>query len=286
MAGRRTLAREVTATGVALHAGVASKMKLCPAAAGTGIVFRRSDFVAAAPIPALWSSVSDTRLGTVLKGADDASVAVVEHLLAAFAGACIDDCLVEVNGPELPAMEGDALSFLELVDQAGTREQAGSRESIRVLKPVEVEAGQARARLLPAARFEISCEIDFQSRVIGRQSFELAVTEESFRREIAPARTFGFLDEGEKLQAMGYGRGASLENTLVIDKDRLVNPGLQRFPDEFVRHKILDAIGDMMLAGAPLIARYEGRRPNHSLNNALLRALFADASNYELQPSP
>ncbi len=281
MAGRRTLARDVTATGVALHAGVAAKMTLLPAAAGTGIVFRRSDFEGSAQIPALWSSVSDTRLGTVLKGYGGASVAVVEHLLAAFAGACIDDCIVEIDGPELPAMGGDALSFLELVDRAGICEQAGAREAIRVVKPVEVEAGPSRARLLPAVRFEISCEIDFQSRAIGRQSFELAVTEESFRREIAPARTFGFLDEGEKLQAMGYGRGASLENTLVIDKDRLVNPGLQRFADEFVRHKILDAIGDLMLAGSPLLARYEGRRPSHTLNNALLRAVFADASNYE-----
>jgi UDP-3-O-[3-hydroxymyristoyl] N-acetylglucosamine deacetylase len=281
MAVRRTLAREVSATGVALHAGVAARMKLLPAAAGTGIVFRRSDFEGAAPIPALWSSVSDTRLGTVLKGETGAIVAVVEHLLAAFAGARIDDCIVEVSGPEMPAMGGDALSFLELIEMAGTREQAGAREFIRVLKPVEVESGLARARFLPAARFEIACEIDFQSRAIGRQSYELALTEESFRREIAPARTFGFLDEGEKLQAMGYGRGASLENTLVIDKDRLVNPGLQRFRDEFVRHKILDVIGDLMLAGAPLIARYEGRRSSHTLNNALLRALFADASNYE-----
>ena len=281
MAGRFTLVREVAAVGVALHAGVAARMKIGPAAAGTGIVFRRSDVSGSAPIPALWSSVADTRLGTVLKGEDGASVAVVEHLLAALAGAGIDDCAVEVDGPELPAMDGDAASFLQLIDRAGVCEQEGVRSFIRVAKRVFVESGTASAALMPSAKTELYCEIDFASRAIGRQSFEIAFTPENFRHEIAPARTFGFLDEAEKLRAMGYGRGANLDNTLVIDKDVLMNAEKRRFTDEFVRHKILDAIGDLTLAGAPLLARYEGRRPSHTLNNQLLRALFSDSGNYE-----
>ena len=280
MTGRFTLAREVHAEGTALHAGVAVKMRMLPAAAGTGIVFRRGDFPGK-DIKAAWSSVAETRLGTVLEGAGGARVAVVEHCLAAFYGAGIDDCLIEVSGPELPALDGDSASFLKLLDRAGKREQMGARPFLRVTKSVEAASGGAHAALMPCEAFELSCEIDFSSRAIGRQSYGLTLTEESFRREIAPARTFGFLEEAEKLRAMGLARGAGLGNTLVIDGDILVNAYMRRFPDEFVRHKILDAIGDLSLCGAPLLARYEGRRPSHTLNNQLLRTLFADPGNYE-----
>jgi UDP-3-O-[3-hydroxymyristoyl] N-acetylglucosamine deacetylase len=282
MAGRRTLAREVSVEGVALHAGVPARLKLCPAVAGTGLVFRRSDLPGRAGIPALWSQVAETRLGTELRGADGASVAVVEHLLAALSGAEIDDCMIEVDGPEPPALDGDAFAFLQIIDWACVREQAGARAHLRVKRPVAVESEAASARLLPSTRCEYECEIDFASRAIGRQNFAFVFTPENFRREIAPARTFGFIEEAEKLRSLGYGRGASLENTLVIDKDVLVNPAQRRFPDEFVRHKILDAIGDLALAGAPIIARYQGRRPSHALNNVLLHALFSDSANYEL----
>jgi UDP-3-O-[3-hydroxymyristoyl] N-acetylglucosamine deacetylase len=285
MAGRVTLAREVFAQGVALHAGVAVTMRLMPAAADTGLVFRRTG-IAGDAIAALWPSVSETRLGTVLKGKTGASVAVVEHCLAALYGAGIDDCLIEVDGPELPALDGDAASFLALLDRAGKREQEGARRFLRVVRKVEVASGESRAALLPCEAFELYCEIDFESRAIGRQSFGLTLTEDSFRHQIAPARTFGFLDEAEKLRAMGLARGASLENTLVIDGDRLVNAHLKRFSDEFVRHKILDTIGDLALAGAPLLARYEATRPSHTLNNRLLAALFAEPGNYEYAAGP
>ena len=286
MAGRRTLAREVSVEGVTLHGGVSARMKLGPAAAGTGIVFRRSDFLNAVPIQALWSHVSETRLGTVLKGADGASIAVVEHLLAALSGLGIDDCDIAVDQPELPALDGDALSFVALIDSAGIREQSGSRSMLRLRQPVTVELGAASARLLPSEQTEIVCDIDFDSAVIGRQSFALIFTAENFRKDIAPARTFGFLKDAEEWRRLGFARGANLQNTLVIDKDSLVNAGLQRFDDEFVRHKILDAIGDLALAGAPLLARYEGRRPSHALNNALLRALFANPENYVVTVGP
>lgn len=281
MAGRRTLASAVAATGVALHAGVPVTMRMNPAAAGTGIVFRRGDVSGSAPIVALWSNVSETKLGTVL-GSGGVTVAVIEHLMAALAGAAIDDCLIDIDGPEPPILDGDALSYLRLIDEAGTREAGGQRQTIRVLRPVTASAGDADVKLLPAPACAFFFEIDFKSAAIGRQSFTLAFSPENFRREIAPARTFGALDEAEALRAAGFARGASLDNTLVLDGDTLMNPQLSRFKDEFVRHKILDAIGDMKLAGAPLQGRFEGRRSSHALNNALLRALFADPANYEV----
>jgi UDP-3-O-[3-hydroxymyristoyl] N-acetylglucosamine deacetylase len=280
---RRTLAGEVVADGIALHAGSRAQMWLRPAAPETGIVFRRRDVSGSAPIPALWSNVSETRLGTVISGADGASVAVIEHVMAALAGADIHDCAIEVDGPEPPILDGDALSYLERLDRVGTAEQPGRLHELHVLRPVEVAAGEARCRLLPASRAEYGFEISFESRAVGRQSFSFAFTPEAFRREIAPARTFGFLAEAEQLRAAGLARGADLANTLVIDGDRLVNESLRRFPDEFVRHKILDAIGDLKLAGMPVIGRFEGVRSSHALNNALLRALFADRENYAVR---
>jgi UDP-3-O-[3-hydroxymyristoyl] N-acetylglucosamine deacetylase len=281
MAKRRTLAAEVFAEGVTLHAGVPVHMRLAPAAAGTGIQFRRSDLPGSLPIPARWSNVAGTILGTVLRGVDGVSVGVVEHLLSALSGLFIDDCLVEIDGPEPPILDGDALSFVALIDAAGTCETEQSREAIHVRKPVEVGSDFAGARLLPASAPEFFFEIEFPSAAIGRQTFEYQATEANFRRDIAPARTFGFLHEAEELRKRGYGRGADLTNTLVIDGERLLNPELLRFADEFVRHKILDAIGDLKLAGAPLLARFEGRKSSHALNNALLRALFADTESYE-----
>ena len=284
MAIRRTLAREVSATGVTLHAGVPVQMRLLPDAAGAGIRFRRIDVLGSQPVEALWSNVTETRLGTVLTGPDGVSVGVVEHLLAALAGADLDDCLIELDGPEPPILDGDALSFLDVIDRAGVQEAPGDRQAIRVLRLVEVEAGQSRVALRTASEPHFQAEIDFTSAVIGRQEFAVAFTPDNFRREIAPARTFGFFHEAEQLRKAGYSRGADLSNTLVIDGDRLMNPEILRFPDEFVRHKILDAVGDMKLAGAALLARYEGRRSSHTLNNALLRALFADPANYEILP--
>lgn len=281
MEGRRTLASEVAATGVALHAGVPVQMRMQPAAAETGIVFRRGDLSGSPSIEALWSNVSQTRLGTVLSSGG-VSVAVVEHLMAALAGAGIDDCLIEIDGPEPPILDGDALSYLRLIDQAGSREAAAPRQTIRVIRPVEIDLDGASVKLLPASVAEFSFEIDFKSAAIGRQSFACVLTPENFRREIAPARTFGFYEQAEAMRAAGFGRGADLKNTLVVDGDALMNPELSRYSDEFVRHKILDAIGDMKLAGAPLQARFEGRRSSHALNNAALRTLFADPANYAL----
>ena len=285
MAARRTLAREVFAEGVTLHAGVPVHLRLAPASPGAGIKFHRTDVPGAGWIEAIWSNVSDARLGTMLGPSDGTGVGVVEHLLAALSGAEIDDCLIELDAPEPPILDGDALSFLRLIDTAGVRENGGAREAIHVRKEVAVSAGASRARLLPALQPEFAFEIEFASAAIRSQSFVCVLNAEVFRRDIAPARTFGFLHEAEQLRRAGYGRGADLQNTLVIDGDRLMNPELLRFPDEFVRHKILDAIGDLKLAGAPLIGRFEGHRSSHALDNALLRALFADATNFTRGPA-
>ena len=284
MAERHTLAREVSVQGVTLHSGVPSHLRLRPAEPDTGIVFQRADLKGSAPIPALWSSVVETRLGTVLCGPDGATVGVVEHLMSALSGAEIDDCTIEVEGPEPPILDGDALSFLIAIDEAGRCAQ-GTRDAIRLDRPIEVGSASASAKLLPAERPEFTFEIEFPTAVIGRQEFTCVLDRETFRREIAPARTFGFLEEAEQLRAAGFGRGADLTNTLVIDGDRLMNASLQRYKDEFVRHKILDAVGDLKLAGLPIIARFEGRKSSHALNNQLLRTLFADPTNYCIGPA-
>ncbi|HWY63586.1 MAG TPA: UDP-3-O-acyl-N-acetylglucosamine deacetylase [Rhizomicrobium sp.] len=275
---RRTLAHPVTASGTALHSGVPVTMTLSPAATGSGIIFRRADLNI--DIPARYDLVSETRLGTVI-GSGSAKVGVVEHLMAAAAGLEIDDLLVSLDGPEPPILDGDALSYLTLLESGGAAEQTQARLAIKVLKPVMVESGEARASLLPDEALSYSYELSFP--VIGEQYYAFAFSRAGFKAEIAPARTFGFLNELEALNKMDLAKGASLANTLALDASGVVNHERQRFADEFVRHKILDAMGDMALAGAPLIARFEGRRSGHATNNALLRALFADSRNYELR---
>jgi len=274
---RATIAREITATGTALHAGGTVRMTLSPAPPGAGVIFSRTDTARA--VPARWDLVGETRLGTVIE-LDGASVAVVEHLMAAVAGAQIDDLFVALDGPEPPILDGDSLSYLSLLHTAGRREQAMPRRALKVLRAVTAGDDKARATLLPAEALSFHFEISFPTAAIGTQRFELAFSRESFARDIAPARTFGFVKELDYLKSIDRGHGASLENTLAIDGDTVLNRDLMRFRDEFVRHKILDAIGDMALAGAPLIARFEGVRSGHGINNALLRALYADPANY------
>jgi UDP-3-O-[3-hydroxymyristoyl] N-acetylglucosamine deacetylase len=279
MTERRTLANEITAEGVALHAGVRTRLRFLPAPPGSGIVFHRLDD--SAIIPARWDHVSPEPLNTVLtKGGK--TIRLVEHVMAALAGAEIDDCRIEVEGPEPPILDGAALAWLELLDRAGPRMHGGKREAIRVRAAVEASEGEAHVKLSPAARSEFAFEVEFPE--TGRQTVDWVFTRETFRTEIAPARTFGRIEDREKYAAAGYGRGADLTNTLVFQGGKLMNAGAQRFPDEFVRHKVLDAVGDLYLSGYPIVGRFEGYRSSHRLNNALLRALFADPANYEIVP--
>ena len=279
MSTRRTLAREIAADGTALHAGGTVHMVLSPAASGSGVVFRRSD-KANAEVKANYANVTETNLGTVIS-AGDVKIGVIEHLMAAVAGAGIDDLLVTLDGPEPPILDGDALSYFTLLELTGFKDQPGAKRAIKVTRPVKVAIRDASITLNPADAPEYSYDLDYSNtKAIGKQFFSIKFTRDNFAREIAPARTFGFMHELEMLNKMGLGRGASLQNTLAIEGDNIVNKDLMRFADEFVRHKILDAIGDMALAGAPLIARFHGVKSGHATNNAVLRALFADPANY------
>ncbi|HUO98894.1 MAG TPA: UDP-3-O-acyl-N-acetylglucosamine deacetylase [Rhizomicrobium sp.] len=284
MTKRRTIAREIACEGTALHAGTQVRMLLAPAAASTGVVFLRSD-LDGARVPARYDTVSETTLGTTIESGR-AAVSVVEHLMAAIAGSAIDDLMVIVDGPEPPVLDGDALSFMDLIDAAGVKEHEAERQAIKVLRRVEVTHNGSSVALVPAPTASFTFEIVFPSAAIGRQTFSLEFTPETFRREIAPARTFGDIAQLEALKQMDRGHGASLHNTLAIDGDRVLNADIMRFKDEFVRHKILDAVGDMALAGAPLIARFEGVKSGHALNNTALRTLFADSANYRLVTAP
>jgi UDP-3-O-[3-hydroxymyristoyl] N-acetylglucosamine deacetylase len=281
---RRTLAKDITAEGIALHAGKPVRMTLSPGAAGSGIVFRRTD-LDGAEVAARYDLVTETNLGTVIsitEGDEKISIGVIEHLMSAVAGAEIDDMVVSLDGPDPPILCGDALSYFRLLEAAGTTEIPGTRHAIKVARPVEIAIKDARITLSPSDAPEYSYDLDYSNtKAIGRQSYALRLTRESFAREIAPARTFGFVHELDYLKSIDRGHGASLENTLAIEGDTVLNRDLMRFPDEFVRHKILDAIGDMALAGAPLIARFHGVKSGHATNNAVLRALFADPLNYE-----
>ena len=279
MTGRRTLAREANAEGCALHAGVRSRITFHPAEPNTSIVFRR----AGVDIPALWKHVApDERLNTCLTK-DGTTIKLVEHVMAALAGAEIDDCMVEVDGPEPPILDGAALAFLGVLDGAGIRDNGGTRHHCIVRRAVEVSEGSARARLSPDVGRAFRFEIEFPE--TGRQTIDWVFSSATFRSEIAPARTFGKMEDRDAYAKAGYGRGADLTNTLVFEKGELINKDTQRFPDEFVRHKVLDAIGDLALAGMPIVGRFEGCRSSHRLNAMLLAALFADPANHEIGPA-
>ncbi len=276
---QRTLKTSIGCTGIGLHSGAKVTMVLHPADADTGIRFRRTDIAGkGAVIPALWSNVGDTRMNTSLVNDDGVQVGTVEHLMSALAGSGVDNCVIDINGPEVPVMDGSAAPFLFLVECAGTVEQEAPRRAIRVLKRVSVSDGGKTATLSPAAGCTLRFEIDFASKAISRQEFTVSLTRGSFKSEISRARTFGFEQEVAMLRAAGLARGGSLDNAVVIDSTgtKVLNDDGLRYGDEFVRHKILDAVGDLFLAGAPFIGDFHGVRSGHALNNQLLRALFAD----------
>jgi UDP-3-O-[3-hydroxymyristoyl] N-acetylglucosamine deacetylase len=276
---QHTLATAVQFQGVGIHTGLQVCGRIEPARPETGICFIRTDVADCDPeIRARAECVSETRLGTVLANADRVSVSTVEHLMAALSGLAIDNAVVFIDGPEVPIMDGSSAPFVDLLDRAGRRLQARPRRYVEILEPVVVENGDKRAALVPAAGFEVAFEILFDDPAIGRQSLDLAVDEAAFRNELAEARTFGFLSEVEALRAAGLARGGSMDNVVVIDRGAILNPGGLRRRDEFVRHKMIDAIGDMALLGGPIRGRYEGRYAGHAMNNALARALLARPS--------
>ncbi len=275
MARQQTIHGATTLEGVGIHTGAPAKVRLLPATANTGIVFLRTDFEAGdARIVAHADNVTATGLGTTLRNGAGAEIATVEHILAACAGLGVDNLQVAVDGPEMPILDGSAAPFVDLLLAAGIKPQTAPRRVIRMRETVAVEVGSKRAALEPALASEFEVTIRFADPSIGVQRRSFVNSPETFLEEIAQARTFGFLSDVDRLRAAGRGRGASLDNTVVIDAGRVMNPEGVRFKDEFVRHKILDAIGDLMLAGAPILGRYVADQPGHGLNAALVRALL------------
>jgi UDP-3-O-[3-hydroxymyristoyl] N-acetylglucosamine deacetylase len=280
---QHTLAGPAICAGVGVHSGERARISIRPAPAGSGIVFVRTDLDRDNRVPVSAEAVTQTRLCTVIANDAGVTVATIEHLMAALAALEVDNAVIEVDGPEVPIMDGSALPFVQLLDRAGRRRQEAERRFIEILQPVEVIDGDKTVRLTPADRFEMAFEIAFPTKAIGRQRVDLHVTEESFRRELADCRTFGFLAEVQALREAGLARGGSLENAVVIDGDRILNPEGLRRPDEFVRHKALDAVGDLYVLGAPLLGRFEGIYAGHALNNLLCRALLAQPRAWRLR---
>jgi UDP-3-O-[3-hydroxymyristoyl] N-acetylglucosamine deacetylase len=270
------LRQAVGLAGIGLHSGATVSLMLRPAPADHGIVFQRSDIPGpAGRIPARWDMVSGARLCTRIGTAAGASVATVEHLMAALAGTGVHNALVEIDGPEVPILDGSAAPFARAILAAGRAAQGVPVRVLRILEPVEVADGMARARLEPAEGLQIVFAIDFPAPAVGRQARALDLANGAFLRELADSRTFAMAAEIAGLRAAGLVRGGSLENAVVFDGDRVLTPGGLRHPDEPVRHKMLDALGDLALAGGPVIGRYTGQRAGHALTNALLRAVFA-----------
>jgi UDP-3-O-[3-hydroxymyristoyl] N-acetylglucosamine deacetylase len=262
--------------GVGLHSGRPARLRISPASAHYGIWFKRTDLRGIdALIPARWDAVADTRLSTLLANRDGATVGTVEHVMAALAGLGVDNALIEIDGPEVPILDGSSRPFVEAIVAAGVAPLEGERRCIRILKPIEVVDGDRMARLEPSERFELDLGIDFEAEAIGHQTVRLALGPGDFRRELAACRTFCLLSEIEAMRANGLARGGSLDNAVVVDGAEVLNPEGLRRRDEFVRHKALDAVGDLALAGAPIVGRHVARRSGHEMTNRLLRALFA-----------
>jgi len=284
-----TLRNSATVSGIGVHSGLPVTLTLHPAEANSGIVFTRcgSDGQRDRELAADYRAVTATEFATVLGDADGPAISTTEHVLAALHGLGVDNAVVEVDGPEVPIMDGSAEPFVAAIDQAGIAPLPVPRRCIKVLKPMRVGRNGSYAELRPHGRsLRIEAEIDFDHPLIGHQTFAIDVEPDSFRRELARARTFGFMRDVAKLWSAGYALGASFENTVVVAESRVLNAEGVRFPDEFVRHKAVDAIGDLALAGAPLIGAYRTVRGGHKLNHAMVTALMADRSAWDYVEMP
>lgn len=288
-AKQTTLRDEVSVTGVGVHSGRNVTLALLPADDDAGIVFRRVDAEGKIErqVRADVRAVTATEFATVLGDSTGPLCSTAEHLLAALRGLQVDNVIVEIDGPEVPIMDGSAMPFVEALDQAGLTDRALPRRFIEVIKTVQVVKDKSFGELRPYEHgFRVEAEIEFDHPLIGKQTLDVDLTPDTFRNEIARARTFGFMKDVSKLWSAGYALGASIENTLVISEDRVLNPDGLRYADEFVRHKALDAIGDLALAGLPLIGAYKTVRGGHKLNNAVLTALMNNTAAWRVVEAP
>lgn len=289
-AGKQTTLRtraELIGNGV--HSGISASLSISPAPAGTGVVFIRTlEDGTEREIRVTPHAVAATEFATVLGDASGALVSTVEHILASLYGLGVDNAVVEVSGPEVPILDGSAAQFVDAIEQAGIVELKAPRRYLRILKPIGVTSGSSYGELRPYDRgFRLEVEIDFAHTLVGRQAIAFDMDASVFRRELSRARTFGFVRDVTRLWGAGYALGATFENTLVVAEERILNPGGLRYPDEFVRHKALDAMGDLALAGMPIIGAYRSIRGGHRLNHAVLCALLSDRSAWAVEtPQP
>ncbi|MGO1120214.1 UDP-3-O-acyl-N-acetylglucosamine deacetylase [Rhodovibrionaceae bacterium A322] len=280
---QRTLKNAIHCSGVGVHSGEKVTMTLRPAEADSGIVFRRTDLDGQPEIKASWETAVEAPLCTLLVDGTT-KISTIEHLMSALVGCGIDNAVVELDAEEVPIMDGSAAPFVFLIECAGSRELSTPRKALRILKEVSVSEPSRSASLSPADDYELRFEIEFDNPVVGQQVIETQVDPVSYKRDISRARTFGFRHEVEQMRAAGLGRGGSLDNAIVIDGDDIMNEGGLRYDDEFVRHKALDAIGDLYMAGGSLLGRFEGYKAGHALTLRLLKALFAQEDAYEWVP--
>jgi UDP-3-O-[3-hydroxymyristoyl] N-acetylglucosamine deacetylase len=287
MMKQRTIATPIKTVGIGLHSGRKVTLSIKPSPVNSGILFVRVDTPEQSVVPASALAVCDTRLASVIQK-DGVRVSTVEHLLSACAGLGLDNLLIELDGEEVPIMDGSAASFLFLMESAGIAEQEAQRQFLVIKKRIEVREGDKLARLEPFFGYKLDFTIDFKHPAVDKtgQRFIVDFAEHVYRSEIGRARTFGFAHEVEALREMGLARGGSLDNAIVLDEHRILNNEELRYEDEFVRHKILDAIGDLYLVGHPIIGSYVAQKSGHALNNALLRKLLEDPSSYEISTFP
>ena len=280
---QKTIANSVSCQGIGIHSGTLVSLTLRPAVVGSGITFIRTD-LGGIEVKASWKTVVDTRLCTTIGNSQGVTVSTIEHLMAALAASGIDNIRVEINGSELPILDGSAQPFVSLVEEAGVQDQRAPRQVIRILKTITVTEGDRKASLSPAPYYEIEVDFDFAGRTaLAPQNLIFRPLEEDFAEEISSARTFGLLEDAEKVWAMGFSKGASLENTLVYDGMDVMNEDGLRFDDECARHKVLDALGDLHLAGGLILGKFHGVRTGHGLHHRLLLALFADPTAWGIE---
>jgi UDP-3-O-[3-hydroxymyristoyl] N-acetylglucosamine deacetylase len=281
-----SLADQITLTGIGVHSGKPASITLVPADAGTGIIFQRTDVDGAAEIRATWQEVTQTSLQTVLGNPGENGMSTVEHLMAALHGLGVDNLIIEIDGPEMPIMDGSSADFVDAIDQVGLKRLDRGRRYLRIKKPVRVDNGGAWCELLPYNGSHFDITIEFDTPLIGRQRFASDMSPEVFRTELSRARTFGNVKDVEQLWKMGFALGSSLENSVAISEDKVLNPEGTRWTDEFVRHKALDAVGDLSLAGLPILGMYRSYKGGHKMNHSVLVKLFQDKDAYEIVEAP
>ncbi len=278
---QQTISEPIHISGIGLHKGINVSMNLIPANADFGIKFFRTDIGENNDVEALWSNVTNTTLSTTISNKNGVSVSTIEHLMSALSGLHIDNVKIEINGPEVPIMDGSSKEFVNLIESIPVKNLNKKRKIIKIKKNIRVTKNDSSVELKPNKQFSIDFEIDFPSKLISKQSCQLQLVNGNYKSDIASARTFGFEEDVDKLRLNGLALGGSLENAVVVGQNKILNKDGLRYEDEFVRHKILDSIGDLYLAGSPIQGYFYGNKSGHYLNNLLLKSLFADQNNYE-----